>query len=1325
MKKQLLFNFIFFFSFYLGHSQFNEGFENTTGPDALPSTNWTLGSGNWSVFDNGVGSNRWGINSVIATPPLVHAGTNAAYMNRDQTGGAGLTSEDYLATPLVTFPMNGKLSFFSRTFTNGNTGTIYQIKVCSGAGSPTNPSNYTLTLAEFTEDQISADFNIYEQKIINLPAALVGTQGYIAFVRKNTQVTASIDGDRWLVDDVSIYQGCQVPSSLATAGVFTNSANLTWANPSGANSWEIEVLPAALSPTGFGVAYNGGLPYSAASTSYGSPLTQTPLTPLTSYKFYVRTICAGNIPSEWIGPFIFATTGPPPVCGGNFVDAGGTTGNYPNNSTAVNGTTVICPTISGEVVTVTFTSFSTQSNADFLSVYDGNSSSAPLLGTFSGSALPPSFTSSAANGCLTFVFVSNATTNALGWIANVTCGPPPTCPTPHNLVANLITYSSANIGWISPGPATTWQVITLPLGSPPPTAATTGWIPAPTNPFLITGLSSGTCYSVYVKSDCSSSSNGLSLWSSVLTFCTLAAPPVCGGNFTDQGGPAGNYPNNSNNVVTICPSVPGDMVTVTFTSFNTEPAFDALYVYDGNSATSTQIISQNSGGNVPGGVPGGYWGSTIPGPFTANNPSGCLTFRFRSDGSGANSGWVANITCGPPPPCPSPSNLTTTVTATTINLDWSSLGSATTWQYLILAPDATNPAVATVGTPAPTHPFLITGLTPGTCYKIYLRSDCTSSSNGLSPWSNGFSFCTPTTPAVCGDVFTDTGGVSDNYPNNSNSTVTICPTVPGGIVTITFTSFDIEPTNDALYVYNGNSTSSLPIYSGNNGGNVPGGVIGGYWGTTIPGPFTSNNASGCLTFRFRSNNSVTNSGWTANVTCGTLDRIILNAFIDANNNGVKDGNEINFTHGAFTYQLNDSGVNNYITPANGTYILSDSNPSNSYDFSYLINSQFAPYYSSTMNYSNISIPPGSGVQYLYFPITVLAPFTDVSITIVSGAPRPGFPYLNKLVYKNNGTTTVSGTITFVKPPVVSISSIVPTGTIANATGFTFDYSNLNPNETRYIHVTMAVPPIPTVNPGTILTSNAFIPIPAAGDINPDNNYCTHSRIVVASIDPNDKSEAHGPQIQYNQFTVNDYLYYTVNFQNEGTADAITVRIEDVLDAQLDETSIRMVDASHLYTMHRINNQITWTFDNINLPPKSVNEELSKGYVLFQVKLKPGFAIDDIIPNTASIYFDTNPAIITNTFNTQFVALNNSDFESADFIISPNPATNNVEIQVQNTSETIESISITDVLGKTIRSVNAISNNQVQIDVSSLSQGIYYVEITTTNHLKQVKKLVIE
>jgi len=136
-----------FFSVF-GYSQMAlEGFESTTGPAALPSTTWTLGTGNWAVFDNGVGTvQRWGINSTVVTPPtppIVYQGTNAAYVNRENIGQNN-TSEDYLATPLVTIPTNGQLRFYTRSFTTGNQGTLYQIKVAPATASQTNPAAYTL-----------------------------------------------------------------------------------------------------------------------------------------------------------------------------------------------------------------------------------------------------------------------------------------------------------------------------------------------------------------------------------------------------------------------------------------------------------------------------------------------------------------------------------------------------------------------------------------------------------------------------------------------------------------------------------------------------------------------------------------------------------------------------------------------------------------------------------------------------------------------------------------------------------------------------------------------------------------------------------------------------------------------------------------------------------------------------------------------------------------------------------------------------------------------------------------------------------------------------
>ena len=112
----------------------------------------------------------------------------------------------------------------------------------------------------------------------------------------------------------------------------------------------------------------------------------------------------------------------------------------------------------------------------------------------------------------------------------------------------------------------------------------------------------------------------------------IVAPPVCGGNYVDTGGTTGNYSDNANVTTTICPTIAGELVTVTFTAFNTEATWDGLYVYTGNAVVpANQIASANPAGNVPGGLAGSYWGTTIPGPFTSSSSDGCLTFRFRSD----------------------------------------------------------------------------------------------------------------------------------------------------------------------------------------------------------------------------------------------------------------------------------------------------------------------------------------------------------------------------------------------------------------------------------------------------------------------------------------------------------------------------------------------------------------------------------------------------------------------------------------------------------------------------------------------------------------------
>lgn len=454
----------------------------------------------------------------------------------------------------------------------------------------------------------------------------------------------------------------------------------------------------------------------------------------------------------------------------------------------------------------------------------------------------------------------------------------------------------------------------------------------------------------------------------------------------------------------------------------------------------------------------------------------------------------------------------------------------------------------------------------------------------------------------------------------------------------------------------------------------------------------------------------------------------LNAFLDSNNNGVQDSGESNFPLGQFTYEMNSNGnVHNVVSPS-GVYNIYDTNASNSYQLNYSVDPNYAASYAvSTPSYSDVHVVPGAGMITYNFPITVTQTYNDLAVYIVPvNAPRPGFSYQNKVVYTNLGNQTVaSGTVTFTKDPLVTITGNSQSGTTPTATGFTYNFTNLLPFETREMTVTMQVPTIPTVTIGQLLTNYANI-VPLMGDIVPLNNSASNSQIIIGSYDPNDKMEAHGERIQYSTFTANDYLTYTIRFENTGSANAIDVRVNDVLHPMLDETTIRMISASHPYIMDRTGSIVNWTFDNILLPPSVANTNTGKGYITFQIKPKAGYAVGDIIPNTASIYFDFNPAIITNTFNTEFVQqLGVNEFESADFVFYPNPVSESVTITVKNNSS-ITGVVVYDMLGKMVFSQKPNTALSTQnVDLSRVSKGIYLLEVTTESGAKAVKKLVVE
>ncbi len=113
------------------------------------------------------------------------------------------------------------------------------------------------------------------------------------------------------------------------------------------------------------------------------------------------------------------------ACTGLFYDSGGASGAYLNSE---NITETIYPAAAGSMVRMTFNSFSTEANYDYLRIYNGTSTSATLIGTYNGTTSPGTVTANNIDGALTFNFTSDGSVTTAGWEAAISCFDPATPP---------------------------------------------------------------------------------------------------------------------------------------------------------------------------------------------------------------------------------------------------------------------------------------------------------------------------------------------------------------------------------------------------------------------------------------------------------------------------------------------------------------------------------------------------------------------------------------------------------------------------------------------------------------------------------------------------------------------------------------------------------------------------------------------------------------------------------------------------------------------------------------------------------------------------------
>ncbi len=435
--------------------------------------------------------------------------------------------------------------------------------------------------------------------------------------------------------------------------------------------------------------------------------------------------------------------------------------------------------------------------------------------------------------------------------------------------------------------------------------------------------------------------------------------------------------------------------------------------------------------------------------------------------------------------------------------------------------------------------------------------------------------------------------------------------------------------------------------------------------------------------------------------------------LDSNNNGC-DGLDYPMQNVRVNSQTSNSDTYSTFTSTNGYYQFYLSGPGN---YTTSLTSTLPYYLNINPNSYSTNFTGVNNIQSLNFCLSSNTPTNDLEVTIYPiTAANPGFESEYLIVYSNHGTTPMNGNVKFqYDASKLTLSTSIPAYTSQSLGQIIYNFTNLNPFETKIVKLKFLVAIPPTVTMGSQLSFTSTIN-PITNDIQPTNNVFNLNQTVVASLDPNDISVLEGDSIMVNQ--INDYLHYVIRFQNTGTANATNVVVTNTLDNGLDWNSMQIEASSHSnFVSIKNGKEVSFVFNGINLPYSSLNEPNSHGFVCYKIKPKNTSIPGDIFYNAAEIYFDFNSAIFTNSVSTEVIGpLNSSVFDYQNMILHPNPTSGKVNISV---NFEIKSLSIYNLFGQKIIDLK----NSQEIDLSNFDSGIYFIKVEDFTGRSITKKVI--
>ena len=678
---------------------------------------------------------------------------------------------------------------------------------------------------------------------------------------------------------------CIAPNMLVD-NITSTSADVIWVSGYDENNWEMEYT------------LYGDSVWTPVSIASGSPVTIDQLSVNTLYTVRMRSVCAPGDESNWVYADFRTDCGAITTLpySDNFDTYGTGTTVYPecwgkiNTYTSADRPYIISTNYSAPGSMYFYTSTNGTYNIAITPEFDAsidistlqasfmyratNSTDMLIVGVIDNPANASTFvpvdtvypsTSSASDwvekivnfdqyvGNGQYIAFKNAytTATAYAYIDNLVIDEIPSCPKPTDLTAASGASDSVTLSWSDPY-GNTWDIIYGSAGFNPETSTDATLVSGVTdNPYIISGLTGGTIYEFYVRSDCGG--GDVSPWCSIpasaapftIQMGISGSSTITGCDFTvtDDGGVNGNYSNNCNYTLTIYPGDQNSLVSISGT-FAGESSLDYLSVFEGTTTSDANLIlkiysSMNSGSS----------GSVVNfGPLTSD--AGPMTLLFHSDGSVVYPGFVATVTCVPAPTCRKPINLAVSnISQNSVSLSWTAMGGENDWDIIYGTPGFNPESAGTLVQNVGSNPYTLTGLTALTAYEVYVRANC--GGGDVSDWvATSVTFNTAGCDVAdqcqyvlnCEDSFGDgwngasiavqqngitiaTVTISDGYSNIAN--ITLCDNISTALVW-TSGSYDsecsftlLDPTGATLYTSSSLSSGSLFTFTTNCNGSTP------------------------------------------------------------------------------------------------------------------------------------------------------------------------------------------------------------------------------------------------------------------------------------------------------------------------------------------------------------------------------------------------------------------------------------------------------------------------------------------------------------------------